>query len=158
MTVKTAAGSKLYIGGEDADESVDTQGEYEAESYVLIGEVEDLGEFGDAWNTTDFTALEDSRVRRFKTTRDAGQMQVVVGFDSADAGQSALVTAVESLNDFTFKLTLDDEGSGSPSNPTTFYFRAKVLSNRVAPGGNDNVIRRNVTLAINSAVIQIDAV
>lgn len=158
MSVKTAAGSKLYLGSEDPDESVDSQAEFEADSYQLVGEVEDLGEFGDAWNSTDFTALADSRVRRFKTTRDAGEMQVVLGFDAADAGQSALVTAVDSKNDYAFKLTLDDEGSGSPSNPTTFYFRAKVMSNRVVGGSNDNVIRRNVTLAINSAIIQIDAV
>lgn len=157
MTVNTAQGAKIYIGAEDQDNSVDTQGEYESESWQLIGEVEDLGEFGDAWNTTEFTALADGRVRRFKTTRDAGQFDLVIGFDKDDTGQSNLVTALDSKYNYTFRVELDDAPSGSPSSPTTWYFRAMVLSNRRVIGTNDNIVRRRVGMAVNSDIIEVAA-
>jgi len=158
MGVNTAAGARIYIGSEDADDSIDTQGEYESEVWTEIGEVEDMGEFGDAWNTTTFTSLQDSRVRRFKTTKDAGEQNLVIGFSQGDAGQEALVAALASKFNHTIRVTLDDASSGSPSSPTTFYFRAMVTSNRRTVGTNDNIVRRNVTLAINSDIIEVAAV
>jgi len=158
MTVRTAAGSKLFIGSEDPTEATNTQGEFEADTYTQVGEVEDMGEFGDQWNETTFESLADSRTRHLKTTRDAGTAQMVIGFDSSDAGQAAVEAALESVNDYTFKITANDEGSGSPSNPTTIYFRAKVMSYRFQFGTNGNVIRVTMNLAINSALVRVDAV
>lgn len=158
MGVNTPSGWRLYIGSEDADDSVDTQNEFESESWTEVGEIEDMGEFGDAWNSQTFSSLSDSRVRRFKTVKDAGEMSLVIGMDSDDAGQAALVTATDSLYNHTFKITANDAGSGSPSSPTTYYFRAMVMSNRRAVGALDNIVRRNVTLAINSAILEVAAV
>jgi hypothetical protein len=158
MAVNTAQGSKLYIGSEDANDSVDTQAEYEAQSWTEIGEVEDIGEFGDQWNTTEFAALADGRVRRFKTTKDAGTLNLVVGFSSGNAGQAAVKAAFASKNNYTVKITLNDAGTGSPSSPTTFYFRAQVLGDRLVVGKNDNVVRKNIPLAINSDLIEVAAV
>ncbi|PKG15145.1 holin [Pseudomonas aeruginosa] len=39
--------------------------------------------------------------------------------------------------------------------PTTFYFGAKVMNNTVAAGSADNVVRRNVTLGINTEILEI---
>ncbi|MDW3204570.1 MAG: phage tail tube protein [Alphaproteobacteria bacterium] len=156
--VQTASGWKIYIGAEDADNSVDTQAEYEAESWTQIGKVEDLGEFGDQWETTTFNSLEDARRNKLKTVKDGGDLNLVVGFVPGDSGQVALATAEDSYNNYPFKITANDASSGSPSSPTTFYFRARVTSNRIAAGAVDNVVRRNVTLAINSDQIQVAAV
>lgn len=156
MTVRTAAGARFYIG--PANETADELADYTGLAYTEVGEVEDLGEFGDAWNQTTFTALSDSRVRKYKTTRDAGDANMVIGFDSGDAGQTALVAALDSKSDYAFKIVLDDGSEGSPSQGTTWYFRAKIMSNRRNVGTNDNVVRRNVTVAINSDIIEVAAV
>ena len=156
--LNTAAGCRLFIGGKTG---ADTQTEYEADTYVEVGEIEDLGEFGDTFSNVNFTSLKDGRVRKYKGTADAGDLTVTVGLDSGDAGQRAVRTAHKdrSKGDYNIKITLND---GDPTatpviNPTTFYMRTKVMNNTVAPGAADNMVRRNITMGINSDVLEIPA-
>ena len=153
MTVPTSSGARLFIG--PANDTADELAEFQAITWTEVGEVEDMGEFGDAWNSANFAALKDGRVRKYKTTRDAGDAEMVLGFDAGNAGQVALVAAIESKQDYPFKIILDDEDEDSPANPTTWYFRAKVMSNRRRIGNSETgAVRRAVTVAVNSAVIE----
>lgn len=154
--LNTAAGCRLSLGTKIA---ADTQAEYEADTYVEVGEIEDLGEFGDTFSNVNFTALADGRVRKYKGTADAGDLTLAVGLDNGDAGQAAVKVAHKdrSKGDYNIKITLND---GNPDavpvvKPTTFYMRGKVMNNTVAPGSADNVVRRNITIAINSDIIEI---
>jgi hypothetical protein len=156
MAVDTAAGSKFYIGPVNSTAADSTA--YEALSYTLVGEVESIGEFGDQYNPVTFTALDDRRVRKFKGSADAGTISLTIGHDSADTGQTNLDTALASDSDYAFKVTLDDAGTGSPSSPTTYYFRGKVMSTRVNPGDAENIVRVSAEVAINSAIVKVDAV
>ena len=45
MTVRTAAGARFFIG--PANETADELADYPGLAYTEVGEVEDLGEFGD---------------------------------------------------------------------------------------------------------------
>ena len=156
--LNTAAGCRLSIGGKTG---ADTVTEYEADTYVQVGEIEDLGEFGDTCNPVNFTSLNDGRVRKYKGTADAGNMTMVVGFDSGDAGQKAVAVAHKdrSKGNYNVKVTLNDgDPDATPAIlPTTFYYGVKVMNNTVAAGQADNVVRRNVTLAINTDIIEIPA-
>ncbi|MDN7144156.1 hypothetical protein KC131_26265 [Pseudomonas sp. JQ170] len=154
--LNTAAGCRIALGGKTG---ADTETEYKADTYVDIGEVEDLGEFGDTFSSVTFTSLRDGRVRKYKGTADAGDLTVAVGLDNGDAGQVALKGAHKdrSKGDYNIKITLND---GDPDanpviNPTTFYFRGKVMNNTVAAGSADNVVRRNVTIGINSDILEL---
>lgn len=154
--LNTAAGCRLFIGDKTG---ADTQTEYEADTYIGVGEIEDLGEFGDTFSSVTFTALSDGRVRKYKGTADAGDLTLTVGLDNGDAGQNAVKTAHKdrSKGDYNIKMTLND---GDPDatpviNPTTFYMRGKVMNNTVAPGAADNVIRRNITIGINSDILEL---
>ena len=118
-----------------------------------------MGEFGDTFSSVTFTSLEDGRVRKYKGTADAGDLTVTVGLDNGDAGQNAVKTAHKdrSKGDYNIKITLND---GDPDAtpviaPTTFYLRGKVMNNTVAPGAADNVVRRNVTIGINSEILEL---
>ena len=98
-------------------------------------------------------------MRKYKGTADAGDLTVTVGLDNGDAGQNAVKTAHKdrSKGDYNIKITLND---GDPDatpvvKPTTFYFRGKVMNNTVAPGAADNVVRRNVTIGINSDILEL---
>lgn len=154
--LNTAAGCRIALGGKTG---ADTETEYKADTYVDIGEVEDLGEFGDTFSSVTFISLRDGRVRKYKGTADAGDLTLTVGLDNGDAGQVALKGAHKdrSKGDYNIKITLND---GDPDanpviSPTTFYFRGKVMNNTVAAGSADNVVRRNVTIGINSDIIEL---
>lgn len=154
MSVTTATGSKLSIGPVPAA-SVDTASEYAALTpYVQVGEVEDLGEFGDESNSVEFTSINDSRVRKFKGARDAGTMEVVVGRDPLNAGQLALKAAQKTKFEYAFKLEAADALSDDYTN-SIYYFRGLVMSSRENYGGADNVVRTSYNIAINSEPLEV---
>lgn len=154
MGIQTAAGVRIHIG---TTANATTQSEYEADTYTEIGEIEEPGEFGDEFNPVTFASLADRRTRKYKGTKDAGDMAMVVALDAGDAGQIALKSAHEdtSSDDYNIKVTLDDAPTGGT--PTTFYYSGKVMSRRIAPGGVDNIIRANISIAINSGILEVDA-
>ncbi|WP_054903692.1 hypothetical protein [Pseudomonas sp. NBRC 111131] len=154
--LNTAAGCRLAIGSKTGAETVT---EYKADTYVDVGEIEDLGEFGDTFNPVNFTSLRDGRVRKYKGTADAGDMTMVVGLDNGDVGQKAVAVAHKdrSKGNYNIRITLNDgdPGASPPVLPTTYYFGVKVMNNKVAAGSADNVVRRNVTLGINTDILEI---
>lgn len=156
MAVDTAAGSKISIG--PANSTAASQTDYEALPFTEVGEVENIGEFGDTFNEVNFTALADRRVRKFKGSRNAGNIQLTIGHDSANTGQTDLNAALESDSDFAFRVELDDAGSGTGAAPTTFFFRAKVMAAPITVGDTESIVRINATLGINSDILKIDAV
>ena len=154
--LSTAAGCRFSIGSKNG---ADTEAAYKADTYVEVGEIEDLGEFGDTFSSVTFTSLADGRVRKYKGTADAGDLTLTIGLDNGDLGQAKLKVAHKdrSKGDYNIKVTLND---GDPTAtpvllPTTFYMRGKVMNNTVAAGSADNVIRRNVTVGINSDIIEV---
>ncbi len=154
--LNTAAGCRLGLGSKGG---ADTEALYKADDYVDVGEIEDLGEFGDTFSSVTFTSLRDGRVRKYKGTADAGDLTLTVGLDNGDLGQAALKTAHKdrARGDYNIKVTLNDGDTAAvpPVLPTTFYMRGKVMNNTVAPGAADNVVRRNVTIAINSEILEV---
>jgi hypothetical protein len=156
--LNTAAGCRFSIG---TKQPAATMTEYAADTYVEVGEIEDLGEFGDTFSSVNFTSLKDGRVRKYKGTADAGDMTLTVGLDNGDAGQKAVKTAHKdrTKGNYNIKVTLNDgDPTAQPAVlPTTFYFSGKVMNNTVAPGAADNVVRRNITIGINSDILEIDA-
>lgn len=155
--LNTAAGCRFYIGTKT---SAATLEDYQADTFTEVGEIEDLGEFGDTFSSVTFTSLKDGRVRKYKGTADAGDLTLVVGLDNGDAGQAkvALAHKDRSKGDYNIKITLNDGDSSAtptPIAPTTFYMRGKVMNNTVAPGSADNVVRRNITIGINSDILEV---
>ncbi len=88
-------------------------------------------------------------------------MTLAVGLDAGDAGQKAVAVAHKdrTKGNYNVKITLNDgDPTATPAIlPTTFYFGVKVMNNTVAAGSADNVVRRNMTFAINTDIIEIPA-
>lgn len=154
MTVNTASGAKLYIGGTNSNRD-SVLADYVADSYIEVGEIEDLGEFGDESERITFTALSDGRVRKFKGPRDAGEMPIVVGDDPTDEGQVAMEAAEASPLDYNFKVELNDALTIGGTD-SVHYFIGKVFSKRRNVGNASNVVRRNFAVGINSAITAVD--
>lgn len=150
MTVNTAAGTRVYIGGTTPCVTLVA---YQALTWVEIGEVEDGGEFGDESSAVNFTALKDARTRKFKGPRDAGTMAISVGDDPNDVGQIALAAAEQSPLDYNIKVLLNDQitptGHGSEH-----YFAGKIMSRRKNVGGVSNVVKGRYSVGINTGIVE----
>lgn len=153
MTVNTAALSTLSIG---TTTQANDQADYEADSYTEVGEVEDLGEFGDTAEEITFTAITDRRVRKFKGSFNAGTLSVTTGKDPSDAGQIAMLAAFASDDDYNFRVQLNDTPVGG-STPTTLYFSGKVMAKPNNVGTVSNVVKQMFSVGINTAIIEVAA-
>ena len=153
MTISAASGSRLFIG---TTASAENLSQFLSDSFTEVGEVEDLGEFGDESEAVTFASLQDSRVRKLKGTRDAGTIAVVCGADDSDTGQDAMVVAEASSLDFNFKILLNDQLTISGT-PSEHYFRGKVMSKRLGVGSANNVVRRTFNVGINSEILEVPA-
>jgi Phage tail tube protein, TTP len=150
MAIITASGTQVFIGPQVVDVAADTLAEFQALSdWVNIGLIESVGEFGDQANDVTFAAIGDSRVRHAKGARDAGTMALVCAHDPLDAGQAAIELAEQTNKLFAFRVILPDS-PGAPYTNTTIYFRGLVSSRRKNIGTNDNVVRNNYNVLVNS--------
>lgn len=154
MTINAATGTTLFIGGVMTLKTP-VQADYEEESYLEVGEIETLGNFGDKSSPITFTSLADSRVRKLKGPRDAGDMTLTVGDDPTDEGQAALIAAEATTFDYAFKVVGNDAQTPGGT-PSISYFYGKVMSKEKAVGTATNVVKRNFSVGINSAIIDID--
>ena len=153
MTVNVANGSKLSIA-QTLTTNNPIQATYEAMHWTLISEVEDAGTVGDSAADITFESLADGRVRHFAGPFDAGAETVVCGHDITDAGQRAVGVAFAARLLTAFKLELTDRPDVDHTN-TIKYYGARVLKFDAAVGNARNVIRRNMTLGINTPVIEV---
>lgn len=153
MTVRTTSGAQFWIGTTMVPAQFD-QESFELDSYTLVGEIEDLGELGDESSAVTFAAIGDGRIRKAKGARDAGTMDLVIGADPLDDGQDALVAAEGTNFDYNFKIEVPDAPNETYS-PGMRYFRGLVMSSREAFGTNDNIMRLNVSIGVNTAVLKV---
>lgn len=153
MTVKTTSGARIFIGSTTRVGTGSPAFAYEDDSYTEIGEVENLGEFGDESAEVNFSAIGDARVRILKGARKAGTLALVVGRDPLDAGQLALDAAEQTKFDYNFKVIAADAPSEDYTD-SVFYFSAPVMSRKNNFGANDDVTKKMYNLGINSALTE----
>lgn len=138
--------TKFFIGGNTV---VTTLAAYQALTWVEIGKVYDLGEFGDVQEAIENKTIGESRLTRLKGSTDGGTIDLIVNRDPVDAGQLALSVASKLDFDHNFKMILPDKLAPAGKG-TEFYLRAAVLGGRVSFGEADNVVRTTWSLAVNS--------
>lgn len=156
MAIFTTSGTKIYIGGTISIPNADlTEASFASQTWVEIGETENLGTFGDTSSEVSFDTINRSRTRRLKGTRNAGNLELVCGLDYADAGQLALITAEKAAHDYAFKVVFTDAPAGGT--PSERLFGAKVASVAEALDAANSVMKLNAQLWINSNVVRITA-
>lgn len=148
MAINSAAGAKVYIGPVTAAATVSA---YAALTYVEIGKVETVGEFGDAASMITFTPLSGSRVEKMKGAYDSGDIAVSCAHDPLDAGQLAATAASAAKFSYAIKITLEDSADANDTD-SVFYFHAKVMDAKLVIGGANDVLKRNYQLAITTAL------
>lgn len=117
---------------------------------VEVGLIENVGEFGKQFELVTFQAVGDGRTRKLKGPYNNGSLALVVGQDLTDAGQAALKTIGDALdqNTYPFMLTIN----GAEGHFDTVYFGGKVMSFRTTMGAANTVVRANINIEIYTDV------
>ncbi len=160
MAISKTAGARLFIGPVLNPDTVEAMTDEQAMTYfeaILEGdwseveEIESFGDLGDNSEVAAFASVKNRRVRKLKTTRDAGTMAVVVGVDELDEGQIALGAAEKTDFNYAFKLVYNDARDEEHS-PTTDYFGGMVLSRPKNLGGVQDITKRTFNIGVNTAI------
>lgn len=148
--VFTATGAKLYIAPSVSAVPANAAA-YAALTWTEITLLESIGEYGDQSSIITAAVLGDGRMRKAKGARDAGEMAIVAFPKSTDAGQLAIEAAEGTYETYPFKVVLPNRLTGGGTDEIN-YFIALVTSKRTNVGANDNIVRRNYNVAVNSAI------
>lgn len=144
MADKVWAGAKYWIGGSGV-----------TPTWVEVGSVIGFtGDIGGTWKTADASVLSDIYDRSAKTTIDPGKIDLTYRIGATDAGQTAVVAAFnDAANAYWQKIALADDAPSAGDNPTTFVFKALVLSANKVKGANRNgLVEASASLDIQGAV------
>lgn len=156
MPIFATAGTKLYIGGVLPSQEADFQSsDFTSQTWVPIGETQNLGSFGDTAESIEVSTIAYPRTRRLKGVRSAGTMEVVCALDYADAGQLAAIAAEKTDNDYAFKVEFNDAPSGGTPSQRLFVAMVGGASEQLDTVSNE--MRLNLTLWINSNIVSVAA-
>ena len=157
----TNAGSTLWIAVETADGSetpaelndFQTLTEYEALFWTEIGGVGNVGETGSATNILTYDTWGDDVTQKSKGMTDAGSPTIEVAANSLDAGQIALLAAVDLTGKCAFKIVKNDAPvSGTP---TIVYNRGLVTGPATPNGRNEDFDLEIYTLGLVQKQIKV---
>lgn len=153
MPINTGANTRISIGPRLSDKLPDTAAAaitlLAGLVYVELGEVESIGDYGDTINDVTFAALAAGRATHLKGLADAGTVELSIGFDAGDAGQLALVQAFLDRSQFDYPIKVEYVDG------LVDYFAAKIMSNKKTGVSVESVVKRTVTLGINSEIYEV---
>lgn len=148
--VHTSAGSRIYIGTTLATPN-HSQSEYEADTYIEIGEVVTIGEFGRQYDQVNHEPIADRARRKFKGVFDDGDLPLGLAKVSNDPGQLAVKAALVDDADYNIKIIENDgDDNTTDGDDTTHYLKAKIMSFRTNINDVNSVASASVALAIKS--------
>lgn len=150
------AGSRLYIGAEVEAKGTVTAADFADAEWVEIGGWANAGELGDTQEIGEQSLINESRMRKFKTILNGGNMvnQFVPMPD--DPGQTAFKAAIASCKPFQFKI---EWGAGcgeteAPEGMTDMFYGLALPGSR--QGGDATAVHlRNWTIAVDSNIVEV---
>jgi len=145
MPVMTSAGSNLAIA--TGSPATNDGAGFTALTYVVVGEVTDIGEVGREYAIATHSPVGNRAVRKFKGSYNNGTMQIQMARDTSNAGQTAMRAALLSDADFSFRVTLQDL--------VKIHFVGKVTSFKVNVGSVDQITGSNCTIEVNGDIVEV---
>ena len=140
--VETVAGTNISISaGKPA--TFDEAGYEAVATWAKIGEITDGGEHGRTYAGVTHQPIDTRATKKLKGSYNDGTKTLQLAIDSADPGQALLKLALDSDDDYSFKV----EYQGGDVD----YFQAQVMSFAKAIGGVDSVRAATVQLEITTS-------
>lgn len=156
MSIFAAAGTVVSIGQVMESQSDPfVAADFAGQSWVDIGWLESIGEFGDESAEITFDPIGENRTQKLKGIRNAGNMDLVMGVVDDDPGQQALLAAEATIHDYAFRVVFNNAPEGGT--PAERYFIGKVMTARERVDTANNVVRRGGRVGINSNVVRVDS-
>jgi hypothetical protein len=160
MTIHSSAKTKVSIG---TTATCRTPFDYQSDTYAAIDSIAEVGSFRESFEIlkNDPLGACDRIFKRKTRKRDSGTLEVIIGFDSADAGQNALRSAFSDDSNeamaqgYNFRLQLND--APTSGTPTTIYFTALVAVRETEIGESSSVVRQRFRLEITSNIFTLPA-
>jgi hypothetical protein len=149
---KTAAGSKLFIGG--SNPTADPADLLAESSWEEVGEVTNIPEFGLTYGKAEHKPLSSRQTYKFKTSFDGGSVQIDMADAPSDDGQAALVAALDADGSLNFKVEFNDAPAGASAHPTRILFMGKVFSYRTNVGTTEGIIAARSMIEIDGKPIR----
>ena len=156
MSIFATAGTHVYIGQAKPPQSTPfVAADFDGQSWVEIGWLESIGEFGDESAEITFDAIGEGRTQKLKGIRNAGNMDLVMGIVEDDPGQLALLAAEATPDDYAIRVVFNNAPSGGSAGERLFI--GKVMTARENLGAANNVVKRGGRIGINSNVVRVEA-
>jgi hypothetical protein len=141
MTAMTSAGTILALSA--AAPATFNEAGFAALTYTDIGEVTTIdGDIGRVYNLVTHNPLATRATRKYKGSFNSGSANISLAIDRDDAGQVLALAARDSDDDYSFEMTLQDGHK--------IWFRGKVMSFPINPGGVDSITAGTITIEITS--------
>ncbi|WP_296435586.1 MULTISPECIES: hypothetical protein [unclassified Rhizobium] len=159
MTIYSTANSKVFIGTALPPKNADfVAADFTSITWTEIANLESIGSFGDTSSEITFDDIGKGRTQKLKGTRNAGNMDLVMGIDYQDAGQIAVLAAEKTPNDYAFKIEFNDKPAtgASPKNSQRLFI-GKVMSAGEALDNANSVMKLTASIGINSNIVKVAA-
>lgn len=152
----TKFGTKVYVCATAQDSDLN-QAAFEALTWVQVGKVGNIGDFGATSNDVTYNTLDEAVMSHQKGVGDAGSPDIEVAAIFSDPGQIILRTFGDPLNqhNMAIKIERNDKPTGYSTN-TIAYTRGTVSGPTYLGGGSDTVEREKYTLRLNQVAIRVD--
>lgn len=119
-----------------------TQAEYEALTFIKVGGVGNVGNWSQADNMITYNLVSDDVSAKQKGYRDGGTPEIECAYDPDDAGQTALLAASETSDNYAAYLLL--------SSGEIWYARGVVGSPMRGDGGGEDFVLQRFPFGINT--------
>lgn len=161
MSIVATASTKLYVSTEtfpagSASANLILSDYTTGNTWVAVGNIESIGEFGNSADVVKFDTIQSARVYKLKGAVDAGTLTLECAHDPTDLGQTELREASTQTVMRAFKVVLPDPLNATGTG-TTYYFRGLVMSARTKLGKASDVIITSFDTEVNSQVLEVAA-
>lgn len=139
MAVQTVAGTTIHIVAAQPA-TFDAAGYAAVTGWKKIGEITDGGSHGKTYAEVTHNPIDTRMTQKFKGSVNIGTKTLQLGIDDDDEGQIVAKAALDSDDDYSFKVTYQDGAID--------YFQAKVMSFEKAATSVDSIRSATVNLAL----------
>jgi len=150
MAKLTSTGTILSVVA--GDPATFTAADYADLTFVVVGEVIDLPEYGPNVQVVESNPLATGITEKFKGFINFGSQSMGLEFDSEDAGQQILADGVEGATKNQQHAVKIEYQDGSID-----YYSARIFSYTKAPGSANSMVGSTVQVEINTPITRVAA-
>jgi hypothetical protein len=141
--VATSAGSTFSVVAAGAAPAAFDAAGYAALTWVPVGEITDLGEFGREYNLVTHNPIGNRATQKYKGSFNEGTINLQLGLQTDDVGQIIVKAALISDLSFAYRVVTQ--------NGDAYYFQAQCMSFKVGVGSVDQITGATVTLELTTS-------